>query len=365
MSRFADRSLPAGGLTATIVRVLVEGVRDGRQVAGYGFSSIGRFARSDFIGTHLASRLLSERSQIDPILAWNIMMQDHRDRDRREFAVTVGTIDMALWDAAAKLAGLPLYRYIGEVLGRKPHDPQAMRIYAAGGYRYPRDDIAALRQELRSFLRMGYTHVKIKIGGAPLEEDVRRIETAIEVTGEAGRVAVDAMNAYTREEALQAAKRLEHFGLWWLEDICAASDLQTLAQTAASYRHAIAAGEPLFSVEQADELARRGSLRPDRDVLLFDPVHCYGLPGYLRIVELMERAGWARSAFWPHGGHLFARHVVAALGLGGAEANPSAFLPFGGNVRIGDVPGIGFEQQSDLNALFRSLDGLTGAPTRY
>ena len=60
------------------------------------------------------------------------------------------------------------------------------------------------------------------------------------------------------------------------------------------------------------------------------PVACYGLPGYLQIIDTLTATGWPRHAFWPHGGHLFSLHLVAALGLGGAEINPLAFHPFHG-----------------------------------
>src|ERR1700680_3690352 len=87
----------------------------------------------------------------------------------------------------------------------------------------------------------------------------------------------------------------------------------TLAAVASRYTGSIAAGEALFSTAEAKLLNRYGGLRCDRDLLLFDPVHCYGLPGYLQIIELFEAHGWRRTAFWPHGGHLFCLHVAAAL----------------------------------------------------
>jgi L-alanine-DL-glutamate epimerase-like enolase superfamily enzyme len=103
----------------------------------------------------------------------------------------------------------------------------------------------------------------------------------------------------------------------------------------------------------------------DRDILVFDPVHCYGLPGYLQIIRLLEKRGWPRGAFWPHGGHPFCLHVVAALGLGGAEVNPLCFQPFGGygdetNIANGaaippELPGIGFERKPALRNLFATL----------
>ena len=82
----------------------------------------------------------------------------------------------------------------------------------------------------------------------------------------------------------------------------------------------------------------------------------------VQIVEVLEKRGWPRAAFWPHGGHLFCLHVVAALGLGGAEVNPLCFQPFGGygNNTKGvatpsQIPGIGFEARPDLRDLLATL----------
>ena len=78
-----------------------------------------------------------------------------------------------------------------------------------------------------------------------------------------------------------------------------------------------------------------------------------------------EAAGWKRSQFLPHAGHLFAAHCVAGLGLGMAEAAPDAALPYGGywdgvrvaggRVTIPDAPGAGFERKANLYALLESL----------
>ena len=85
----------------------------------------------------------------------------------------------------------------------------------------------------------------------------------------------------------------------------------------------------------------------------------------LQIIGLLEKCGWPRAAFWPHGGHLFCLHVVAALGLGGAEVNPLCFQPFGGygdetNIADGaatppEMPGIGFETKPALRDLLATL----------
>ncbi len=170
------------------------------------------------------------------------------------------------------------------------------------------------------------------------------------------------MTRRTRERPLLT---LEPYGLWWFEDICDPLDFDTHAHLASEYSGPIAAGEALFSQAEAMLLDRYGGLRRERDILLFDPVHCYGLVGYLRIFQDLIGRGWPRSAFWPHGGHLFCQHVVAAFGLGGAEVNPRSFAPFGGltddaavqNGRVAppELPGIGFEGKRSLFKLFDEL----------
>ena len=106
-------------------------------------------------------------------------------------------------------------------------------------------------------------------------------------------------------------------------------------------------------------------MRRDRDFLQFDPVLSYGLVEYLRILELLDEHGWSRRRCIPHGGHQFALHIAAGLGLGGNESYPNVFQPIGGfadaiPVRDGQValtgtPGIGIEEKANLYAVFSEL----------
>jgi D(-)-tartrate dehydratase len=370
ISRHADPSLPSGGLTTSIVAVTTDVLRGGRSIVGYGFSSIGRFAQSGLIRERFAPRLLGagisngEGTNLDPFRAWDAMMEGEKPGGHGERCVAIGTLDMALWDAAAKIADMPLHRFLSDTLGDGHGSTRAVPVYAGGGYYYPKDDVPCLSDELRRLLDAGFTHAKIKIGAASLAQDLRRVEAALKLLP-AGHLAVDAMNAYGPRESLAAAAALAPYGLWWLEDISDPLDFDTLAAVAARYDGPIAAGEALFSTAEARLLDRYGGMRRDRDILLFDPVHCYGLPDYLRIVRTLEASGWPRSAFWPHGGHLFGLHIVSALGLGGAEVNPLCFAPFGGladgtapvNGRAAppEAPGIGFERKTALASLFATL----------
>ncbi len=375
ISRYADPSIAPNGsaLTTSIVAVRTDVRRNGKPVVGYGFSSIGRFAQGGLIRERFAPRLLAARGRdlateegatIDPFRAWTRLMAGEKPGGHGERCVAVGTLDMALWDAAAKIAQKPLYRLLAEATGG-PMEVSPVPVYAGGGYYYSENDSSRLKDEIRRLLEWGYTDVKIKIGARPLDEDLRRVDGALAVLSGGQRLAVDALNAYDRAAGIAAAKRLSRYGLRWFEDICDPLDYETQAEIAQCYAPPIAAGEALFSLADTRNLVRYAGLRPGHDVLVFDPVHCYGLPEYLRIVKLMELSGWSRRDFLPHGGHLFSLHVAAGLGLGGCEANPHNFQPFGGfadgvhvengRVRPPEIPGIGFEARGALIDFFHSL----------
>ena len=340
ISRYADPGVPSGGLTTSVVALATDVVRGGKLVIGYGFASVGRFAQGGLIRERFAPRLLNARDRdladeeglnLDPFRAWETMMAGEKPGGHGERCVAVGTLDMAIWDAAAKIAGLPLYRFLAQRLGREVAIEAKVRVYGAGGYVYPQDDLARLSEEVRRFAELGYTHAKIKIGSLALSQDQKRIEAAAkQLPDGAAHLAVDAIYAYNAKTGPMAAAMLAPYGLWWFEDICDPLDFETQAAVIANYQGPVAAGEALFSLAEAKLLDRYGGLRRERDILEFDPVHCYGLPGFLHIVDYLTVRGWPLRSFWPHGGHLFCLHLVAALGLGGAEANPFSFQPLCG-----------------------------------
>jgi L-alanine-DL-glutamate epimerase-like enolase superfamily enzyme len=363
ISRYSDPAIPSGGLTTSIVALTTDVVRNGRPVIGFGFSSVGRFGQGGLIRERFVPRLLAAGG-IDPLEGWRAMMKGEKPGGHGERCVAVGTLDMALWDAAAKIADLPLHVLLRQRFGDRGN-PAAVSVYASGGYPYPDDDLVRLKEELGRFRDSGYRHAKIKIGSASLTHDLARLDTAAEIFPAPHALAVDAMNGYGAQDAVAAGKALLPYELMWFEDVCDPLDFETQSAVTAIYDQPIAAGEALFSAAEAKLLDRHGGLRRDRDILLFDPVHCYGLPGYLQIVEAMEARGWRRSAFWPHGGHLFSLHLASALGLGGTEVNPSSFTPFGGLIDGAtllegralppDLPGVGFEGIDALYRLFLSL----------
>ena len=362
-----------GKMTVSVVAVVTDVVRDGQRVVGYGFNSNGRYApqgllRDRFIPRLLeappASLLADDGATIDPHRCWAVMMTGEKPGGHGERSVAVGTIDMALWDATAKIAGVPLWKLLADRYRDGVADDRVW-VYAAGGYYQPGKDLAALQDEMRSYLAMGYADVKMKIGGASLAEDLRRVEAVLEVVGSGGHLAVDANGRFDLPTALAYADALAPYNLRWYEEAGDPLDYQLQADLAARYPLPLATGENLFSMPDARNLLRYGGLRPDRDVLQFDCALSYGLPEYLRTLEAMADLGWSPRRVVPHGGHQMSLNMAAGLGLGGNESYPGIFQPFGGfaddlpvsdgYVALPHSPGIGFEHKPDLVRLLRAL----------
>ena len=109
-------------------------------------------------------------------------MANEKPGGHGERSVAVGVIDMAVWDAVAKIEGKPLYRLLADRYNEGEADDKVF-VYAAGGYYYPGKNLEALQDEMRKYLDLGYSVVKMKIGGESLADDLRRIEAVIEVVG--------------------------------------------------------------------------------------------------------------------------------------------------------------------------------------
>src|ERR1700754_2616158 len=358
-------------MTTSLVAVVTDAKRDGKRVVGYGFNSNGRYGQGGLIRERFASRiteadpksLLNEAGDnLDPDKVWSTMMSNEKPGGHGERSVAVGTIDMAVWDAVAKIAGKPLFRFLAERHKREAN-PRVF-VYAAGGYYYPGKGIEQLRAEMRSYLDRGYTVVKMKIGNS-IAEDRPRIEGVLaELDGKA-QLAVDANGRLGLEEAVAYAKMLRDYPLFWYEEAGDPLDFALQAVLAEFYPGPMATGENLFSHQDARNLLRYGGMRPDRDWLQFDCALSYGLVEYLRTLDVLAQHGWSPSRCVPHGGHQMSLNIAAGLGLGGNESYPDLFQPYGGfpdSVRVEDghivmpeLPGIGFEGKSDLIKVMREL----------
>ena len=360
-------------MTASVVAVVTDVKRDGKFVTGYGFNSNGRYAQAGLLRERFIPRLLEAPPEslvneagdnLDPHKVWATLMANEKPGGHGERSVAVGVLDMAVWDAVAKIEGKPLYRLLGERYRDGQVDDKVF-IYAAGGYYYPGKNLTALQDEMKKYLDLGYSVVKMKIGGAPLADDLKRIEAVIKVAGAGKNVAVDANGRFDLQTAIEYARALEPYGLFWYEEAGDPLDFQLQAELANHYKGPMATGENLFSTLDARNLIRHGGMRAERDWLQFDCALSYGLVEYLRTVEMLEANAWSPRRCIPHGGHQMSLNIAAGLGLGGNESYPDVFQPFGGfadntpveggYVGLPQIPGVGFEAKSKLYAVMRTL----------
>jgi L-alanine-DL-glutamate epimerase-like enolase superfamily enzyme len=373
-SELKNSSFDFTEMTTSVVAVITDVIRDGRPVTGFAFNSTGRYAcgaqmRARFIPRILAAKpetlLDATGENLDPAKLLAVMMQREKSGGHSERSIAIGTIEVALWDAVAKIAGKPLHRLLAE---RYKRGKAADRVfcYVGGGWYLPGQTIRDLQDEMLRHLDAGYTMVKMKVGGLPLADDVRRVEAVKAALGNRAALAVDANAKFGREEALAYARALSDFGLRWFEEPCDPLDFALFAEIASVYAPPLATGENLYSTQDVENLVRFGGLRPERrDVIQVDPPQAYGIVQYAQTVAMLEHHGWPRAALFPHGGNQMSLAIAGGFGLGGAESYPGVFGDFGGfaddakvedgYLRLSERPGIGFEGQARLYRIMREL----------
>ena len=360
-------------MTTSVVAVITDVVRDGKPVAGFAFNSTGRYACGAQMRDRFIPRILKVPSDsllngagdnLDPEKILACMMQREKPGGHTERSVAVGTIEVAVWDAVAKIAGKPLHRVLAEKYnGGKAID--RVPCYVGGGWYRPGEGLRELQDEVRGRLDEGYTTMKIKVGGATIPEDVARVEAALKIVASSANLAVDANAGFDRTRALAYAKALAPYKLRWFEEPTDPLDYALLAEVAGIYAAPIGTGENLFSMQDVQNLIRFGGLRADRDIIQTDVPQSYGITQFSRTLAMMEKNGWDRKSVFPHGGNQMTLAIVGGFGLGGCEAYPGVFGIFAdfaddakvenGYLKLPDRPGIGFEAQNQLYAVMRGL----------
>jgi D(-)-tartrate dehydratase len=373
-STLANSSIDFSEMTTSVVAVITDVKRDGKPVCGFAFNSTGRYAcgaqmRARFIPRVLKaepSSLLDEAGDnFVPDKILDVMLRNEKSGGHSERSVGIGTIEVAVWDAVAKIAEKPLHRVLAERFnGGKVADK--VFCYVGGGWYAPGKTTKDLQDEMQGHLDAGYTMVKMKVGGMPLKDDLVRVEAVKSILPQGGQLAVDANSKFFRDEALAYAKGLKPFGLRWFEEPCDPLDFALLAEIASVYEPPLSTGENLFSTQDVENLVRFGGLKPQRrDVIQIDPPQAYGIVQYARTLDMLARHGWPRTLMFPHGGNQMSLAIAAGFGLGGAESYPGVFGDFGGfaddarleggTLTLSDRPGIGFEGQARLYRIMTEL----------
>jgi L-alanine-DL-glutamate epimerase-like enolase superfamily enzyme len=366
-----NSSISFDAMTASVIAVHTDAKQNGRPLVGLAFDSVGRYGHGGLLRERFIPRLLAAHPDdyvdgtggIDPHRAWAVLMKNEKPGGHGERSGAVGLIDAALWDFAAKVAGEPLWSFLAKRHGGSASGKIA--VYASGGHYRPENDIEGLCNDVRRAIDQGHRRFKIKIGGASLTADIKRIDAVFGVLERGMSLAVDGNGTFDRGKTIQYLDALRPYPLAWIEEPVHPLDFDLTRDIAAQSDVAIATGENLFSRDDARNLLRYAGLHKDRDLLQFDISLSYGIVEYLRILDDLDEHGWRRERCAPHAGHLLAMNAVAGLGLGLAEAAMDTSTLFGkltagipvdaGVATLPGTPGTGFEQTAIFAEVFNGL----------
>ena len=360
-------------MDCSVVAIKTDVKKDGKSITGYGFHSNGRYAVSELLTKRFMPRLKeakeedvlnNEGDNFSPEKIWKILMKNEKPGGHGERSTAVGAIDMAIWDIVSKIENVPLYEYLAKKYGDGTFKNKIF-VYAAGGYYYPGKDIQMLQDEMKSYMDLGFTTVKMKIGGASLSDDLKRIESVLKLVGDGKNLCVDANGRFDLKTAIEYGKALEPLNLKWYEEAGDPLDFDLNSELSKNYKNSLATGENLFSMQDSRNLIRYGGMRKNIDWLQFDCSLSYGLVEYLRTLQMLKDNNWSSTRVIPHGGHQISCNIAAGLNLGGNEIYPSLFQPFGGFPDLSTVMdsyvtfpkfiGMGYENKKKLIDLLSKL----------
>ena len=265
----------------------------------------------------------------------------------------ISAIDIALWDLMGKAVGKSVHKLLGGFSDRVP-------AYIAGGYYEEGKGLKELSQEMEENLRLGARAVKMKVGGVPINQDIERIKAVRDAIGPDIKLLVDANNAYAAYEAMELARKMEPYDIFWFEEPVAPDDYRGHAQVARSTIIPIATGE--------NEYTRYGF----RDLIEHESAAIFNADAQILggITEFMHVAALAAAhdlRVAPHGAQEVHIHLVAAIANGlilefyresvdplrGRIFREPLTLDKDGYVNVPDRPGLGMEPNYELIKTYR------------
>jgi L-alanine-DL-glutamate epimerase-like enolase superfamily enzyme len=253
------------------------------------------------------------------------------------FHLGLAAIDMALWDIRGKMAGLPLWRLLGGLRSEVP-------AYASGtlGRELPDKELARAAERT---VAAGFGSIKMHLGfgeGSTPRREVERVRIVREAVGDDIRLGCDINERWRVDQAIDIGKRLERFGLAWIEDPVDHGDIGGLARISAALPTPIMAGERLFHLPQFRTLLERQAI----GILMIDVMMAGGLSAWLKIAAVAE------SFNIPVVSHLLPEvqvHLVASVPNGLMAEHKSWLWDLfeevpalqGGSYRLSERPGLG------------------------
>ena len=373
-STLANSSFNFSEMTTSVVAVITDVMRAGKPVCGFAFNSTGRYAcgaqmRARFIPRILKAKpetLLDDAGLIAPDKCLAAMMQNEKSGGHSERSVGIGTIEVAIWDALAKIADKPLHVLLAE---RFNGGKRAEKVfcYVGGGWYAPGKTTKDLQDEMRGHLDAGYTMVKMKVGGMALADDLARVEAVKSILPKGAQLAVDANSKFDRDDALRLCAGLAPFVLTLVRGAVRSARLRAARRDRRRLRAAaVDRREPVLDAGRGKPGALRRPASPSATTSSRSTRRRPTASCNTRARSTCSRATAGRvRAMFPHGGNQMSLAIAAGFGLGGAESYPGVFGDFGGfaddatiangYISLSDRPGIGFEGQARLYKIMREL----------
>ena len=199
-------------------------------------------------------------------------------------AFAIAAIDIALWDLRGLRDKKPLYLLLGA---------RAKEIPAYGsGVDLPKP-LDGLLKQTEGFLARGLPGVKVKIGKADPREDKTRVAAVRKLIGDEVDLMLDANMAWSAQEALERARRLEEFNLYWYEEPTIPEDVAGHARLVRELSVPIAVGESLHSPHEFQRYVDERAAA----VVQIDPANG-GITASLRALGMANAAGLKASSHY-------------------------------------------------------------------
>ncbi|MGF6902392.1 enolase C-terminal domain-like protein [Paraburkholderia sp. GAS348] len=240
-------------------------------------------------------------------------------------------IDMAVWDAQAKLHGLPLVELLGGTA--RPlaaYDSHSM------------DGVELALKRASDAVASGFKAIKTKIGYQTLEHDLNVVRSIREVVGDAVQIMVDYNQGLTVPDAVRRGKALEQEGIAWIEEPTLQHDYVGHSTIREALQIPVQLGENWFGPEEMNKaIAARAC-----DLCMPDLMKIGGVSGWLRASALAEQHGLPMSShiFQEFSAHLLAVsptcHLLERMDLAGPIVEPVLHFK-DGDAHFGDAPGAG------------------------
>ena len=301
---------------------------------------------------HLKPELIGE-DPLDVERLWHKMWIPKLVGRRGMTTRAISAIDIGLWDLRAKAANMPLYKLLGGYRDRVP-------TYIAGGYYEEGKGLKELTEEMIENVEMGAKAIKMKIGGVSISEDVERVKTVRQAVGTEVKLMIDANCAYRYYEAIQLAKKVEEYDVFWFEEPVPPDDYEGHRKLAAATTIPIATGENEYTRYGFRDLIAQQAVA----ILNPDAIILGGVTEFMKVAAL---ASAYNLDIAPHGPQEIHVHLVAAIANGlilefyrdtvdpmwGQIFLETLSLNADGTVSPPEVPGIGIDPNYEALAQYR------------